>query len=420
MKRAITLYVTSILILSVNSLCKAQTIKILFDATKAEMAGNADWLIDADTHNLGPNANGVMVTGQGNESNPARYPTPAQSGITATTPETYWKGSLSNWGIDLVKKGYAVETLPNSDSITYGNASHLQDLSNYKVFIVDEPNILFSASQRNALIHFVQNGGGLFIISDHDMSDRNNDGYDSPHIWNDLFANNSVQANPFGITFDYQNFSETSTNIANLPSDSCLHGVMGNVTEIVYNNGTSITLDSTANSSVKGLIYKTGASNTGTTQVLFARALFGNGKVCALGDSSPPDDGTGDTNDVLYNGYTAEANGSHQKLLVDATIWLIENNVTTNIYSNNIQENVTLNVFPNPSDGNITVQFDFKKSMEAELEISDLSGRIIVRKEKRNFNSGIHNQDIIIASKGFYFVKTITSEGVFTKRVVVD
>ena len=37
------------IILSVNT--NAQ-IKILFDASKAESAGNADWVIDADLHNL--------------------------------------------------------------------------------------------------------------------------------------------------------------------------------------------------------------------------------------------------------------------------------------------------------------------------------------------------------------------------------
>jgi hypothetical protein len=41
---------------------KAQT-KILFDATKAEMAGNGDWVIDADSHNLKANSNGTVTTG---------------------------------------------------------------------------------------------------------------------------------------------------------------------------------------------------------------------------------------------------------------------------------------------------------------------------------------------------------------------
>ena len=397
----------------------AQTVKILFDATKAETAANADWVMDADTHNLGPNSSGVMVTGQGNESNPQRYPTPAQSGITASTAETFWEGSLSSWGIDLVKKGYEVETLPNADSLTYGNASHTQDLSNYKVLIIDEPNIRFTLRQRNAIVNFVKNGGGLFIISDHVGSDRNNDGWDSPHIWNDLFANNTVKVNPFGMKFDSLDFSGTFTNLANIPSDTCLHGTMGNVTEVVYSNGTSMTLDRTANTSVTGLIFNTGYSNTGTTGALFARALYGSGKVVALGDSSPPDDGTGDPNDALYNGYSAEANGSHQMLMVDATIWLIErNSTTTNI---DINENIaSVNLFPNPSTENITVRLNLKKSMEVSFEIYDLAGRMISKNEKRNFDSGMQNQELAVTSKGYYFVKIISAEGVITKPFIID
>jgi hypothetical protein len=41
-----------------------------------------------------------------------------------------------------------VETLPWNGRITYGDATNTQDLSNYKVFVVDEPNILFSAIEK--------------------------------------------------------------------------------------------------------------------------------------------------------------------------------------------------------------------------------------------------------------------------------
>ena len=403
-------------------ICKSQTVKILFDATKAETAANADWVIDADTHNLGPNSSGVMVTTSGgNESNPQRYPTPAQSGITASTVETFWEGSLSSWGIDLVKKGYEVETLPNADSITYGNTSHAQDLSNYKVLIIVEPNIRFTLRQRNAIVNFVKNGGGLFIISDHVGSDRNNDGWDSPHIWNDVFANNTVKVNPFGIKFDSLDFSGTYTNLANIPNDTCLHGPKGNVTKIKYSNGTSMTLDRTANTSVTGLIFNTGYSNTGTTGALFARALFGTGKIVALGDSSPPDDGTGDPNDVLYNGYTDPtiSDSSHQKLLVDATIWLIERNTTTtNIEVNENISSVT--IFPNPSTENITVRLNLKKATDVSFEIYDITGRMISKNERRSFDAGMQNQELAITSKGYYFVRIISVDGVITKPFIID
>ena len=133
----------------------SQGVKILFDASKAEMAGNADWIIDSDIFNLGTNFNGAMVPGRGDDSNPQNIPTPSQDNITPSTLETYWNGAISNWAIDLVKQGYHVETLPYNDSITYGNSTHALDLSNYKVFIITEPNILFTPSQKNAIINFI-------------------------------------------------------------------------------------------------------------------------------------------------------------------------------------------------------------------------------------------------------------------------
>ena len=117
-----------------------------------------------------------------------RFPTPAQSGITASTPETYWNGGFSAFGVALVKKGFQLESLPTGARITYGDATNAQDLTNYKVFVIPEPNIRFTTAEKNAILAFVRGGGGLFMISDHSGSDRNSDGWDSPEIFNDLMA----------------------------------------------------------------------------------------------------------------------------------------------------------------------------------------------------------------------------------------
>ena len=297
-----------ILFISLNSF--AQT-KILFDATKAEMASNADWVIDADLHNI-----------MGNESNPQQIPTPAQSGITATTTQSYWKGALSAWAVDAVKLGYEVETLPNNGAITYGNAANAQDLSNYTIFVVCEPNILFTATEKAAIVNYVAAGGSLFMISDHNNSDRNGDGSDSPYIWNDLMNNNTVQNNPFGIAFDYNYFTETTLNIPNLPSDALLHGSYGDVSSVEFYGGTSMTLNTSQNTTVKGVVYRSSYNNLGNTGVLCAYANYGQGKVVALGDSSPADDGSGDSNDNLYDGWITDASGNHERLIMNATIWL--------------------------------------------------------------------------------------------------
>lgn len=312
-------------------------VKILFDASKAESAGSADWVIDADLHNIGF-SNGPAVIGAGSESNAQRIPTPAQSGISGSTAETYWTGALSYWGIDCVNKGYVVETLPYNGVISYGNSSNAQDLSNYKVFIVCEPNILFTTAEKTALLSFVNHGGGLFIISDHDVSDRNNDTYDSPHIWNDLFQNNgTANTNPFGMIFDYQNFYETSSNLANLPaSDSILHGPMGNVATVQWSAGTSMTISPSANPSVKAVVYRSGVSGpSGNNKVLVASARYGFGKVVAIGDSSPCDDGTGDPNDALFTGYMGDVPPNHRNLLMNCTIWLAAREPYTYVFTGN-------------------------------------------------------------------------------------
>ena len=273
--------------------------KFLFDATKAETAGNADWVLDADT-------------------SPQRFPTPAQSTVTATTTESYWRGGLSSWGIALAKLGHTVETLPSGTAITYGGTG-AQDLKNYDVFVVDEPNTRFTAAEKTAILNFVKNGGGLFMISDHTVSDRNNDGWDSPAIWNDLMSTNSVQANPFGITITLNNFSETTSNRLSTTTNPILNGSQGTVTQLKYSNGASMSINTTANPTAQGLIWR-GSSSQGTSNIMCATATFGTGRVVVIGDSSPADDGTGATGDTLYPGWTELA--SHSRLHMNASLWL--------------------------------------------------------------------------------------------------
>ncbi len=312
-------------------------IKILFDATKAESAGNADWIIDADLNNIGyfSSNNGVPTTG-GTESNAQTTPTPSVT-LGQTYAETYWDGGLSYWGLDCIKKGYAVESLPIGKSITYGNPSNTQDLSNYDVFVICEPNILFTAAEKTAILNFVRNGGGLFMIADHDISDRNNDTYDSPAIWNDLMQNNSTgNTNPFGFLFNnpgntaIDNISETSTNLnpSLAGNDSILHGSWGNVTRVKWSGGTTMTLSPTDNPTVKPVIYATAAGSpaSGNNLVLVAYGRYGSGKFVAFGDSSPFDDGTGDPNDFLYTGYMVDVAPNHRNIIMNSTIWLATSN----------------------------------------------------------------------------------------------
>jgi len=379
-------------------------IKILFDNTKAEQAGNADWVIS-------------------NSSSPVRVPTPAQSGITSSTAETYWSGALSAWGVDCVKQGYYVETLPASGSITYGSTGNAQDLSNYNVFIVCEPNIQFTVTEKTALMNFVKNGGGLFMVSDHTVSDRNNDGWDSPAIWNDFLTTNSVNSNnPFGISFDLANISQTSTNVATVANDSILHGKMGTAIKAMWSNGTTMTIDKTKNSTVQAYLYTTGSSTTGSTNVMFATAKYGNGKVAAIGDSSPCDDGTGGSGNTLYNGYTGDVGVNHEYLLMNATIWLASHAPKVVSAVKVIEENtLEVEIFPNPvKDGRLTIKYSTNKHAPLSAQILDLTGKT-VRTFELAYNDGLQCKsfDVSNLSPGVYLCRVSGKNETIESKLVI-
>ena len=364
--------------------------KFLFDATKAETAGNADWVIDED-NNI-----------------PGRFPTPPESTITASTPESYWTGALSSWGIALVKMGHHVETLPSGTAISYGNSSNPQDLKNYDVYIVDEPNVPFTAVEKTAIMQFVQNGGGLFMISDHAGADRNNDGWDPVRIWNDLMRNNSIRSLPFGMLLDSTNYSETTTNILSDTANPILNGPAGPVTQLKYSNGATITLNPSTNATVRGFIWRTSFPQT-LTNVMFATASFGSGKVCLIGDSSPADDGTGASGNSLYPGWT-EVGVSHANLHLNGSLWLAGKD-TTSTYASNIHQRppsfVLAQNYPNPFNPTTTIGFELPEDAHTKLSIYDALGREVTCIVDGNLLAGSYQYTFegVGLSSGVYFCR---------------
>jgi hypothetical protein len=273
---------------------------VLFDNTSAETAGNADWIISTSQPDpLGQNAN--------------------------PTSETSWTGAISAWGVALQKTGdYALSTLPSTGRITYGDSSNAQDLSHYNEFVLPEPNILFTATEKTAIMRFVQAGGGLFMVSDHNNSDRNNDGADSVKVLNDLMTNNSVDStDPFGFSIDLLDISNENPDVigAQAAGDPVIAGPFGAVTGAIIRDGTTATLKPADNSGVRGELFRTGHSPSGTTGAAFATSTFGSGRVAYWGDSSPIDDGTGQSGNTLFNGWNDPA-GTDAALALNATQWL--------------------------------------------------------------------------------------------------
>jgi len=309
-RRAVTLGVavltaagmsTAVSLIGAASPAQAATpYKVLFDATHGEIAGNADWIISTSQPDpLAQNAN--------------------------PTSETSWTGAISAWGVALQRSGrYSLKTLPSGGRITYGDTSNAQDLKNYNTFVLPEPNVVLAAAEKTAIMNFVKNGGGLFMVSDHTGSDRNSDGWDSPAILNDLMTNNSVDStDPFGYSIDLLNIASENPNVigASAGSDPIIKGPFGTATGTIIRNGTTVTLKPADNSAVRGEIYRTGYSASGTTGVEVATSTFGSGRVMFIGDSSTIDDGTGQSGNTLYNGWNDPA-GTDSQVMLNGTEWL--------------------------------------------------------------------------------------------------
>lgn len=279
----------------------ASPVRVLFDNAHAQTAGNADWIIST--------------------SQPSPYNQKA-----APTAETDWTGAISAWGVSLAQypTDYQLATNPSGRALTYGSTSNAQDLANYDVLVIDEPNTAFTAAERTAIMTFVKNGGGLYLIVDHDQSDRNNDGVDSVDIANQLFSSNGVDnTDPFGVTVAYQNISSEDTT--NLGSGASTHpvvdGAWGTASKSILRGATTFTISTSANPAARCLLYRKGVSNTGTTGCFLAVSTFGTGRVILWGDSSPVDDGTGQSGNTLYDGWNDPA-GTNAEWALNGTDWL--------------------------------------------------------------------------------------------------
>ncbi|MFR9799224.1 hydrolase [Streptomyces sp. MS06] len=269
--------------------------RVLFDNAHAETVGNADWIISTSQPDpLGQDA--------------------------SPSAETDWTGALSSWGVALQKTGdYRLDTLPPGSHLTYGGSS-ATDLSQFDTLVLPEPNTLFTSAEKTAIMNFVKDGGGLFMISDHTGADRNNDGEDAVEILNDLMSDNSVDStDPFGFSVDSLSIGSDHPAAVDDSSDPVLHGPFGTVTGSLIASGTTATLRPADNPSVAGLVYRTGYS--GNSGAFFATSTFGSGRVAFWGDSSPIDDGTGQSGNTLYDGWN-DSSATNAALALNATAWL--------------------------------------------------------------------------------------------------
>ncbi len=282
-----TWWVTGLLILA-GWAFPLQAQRVLFDWTKNETAGNSDWVVDHQ----------------------APLPTPQNP----TGPDV-WDGALSHWGYTFDTLHIPVRTLPPGHTLHYGLSDTL-DLSQYDLLILPEPQNPLSSSEISAVLTFLQNGGSMVFLADHNSSDRDGDGWDSPRVWNAAFESTlGVHCNITGER--YNSYSASITNVSTNLLDPIIHGPYGDVTGVGYHAGTVMTLDRNVNPTLQGHVWVNNKPQADTLVVVVC-GEYGSGRFCVIGDSSPADDGTGNPGDNLYDNWHELDNST---LLLNMSFW---------------------------------------------------------------------------------------------------
>ncbi|WP_427182096.1 DUF5689 domain-containing protein [Paenibacillus sp. TC-CSREp1] len=283
--------------------------KVLFDNSHGQTAGAADWVID---------------------------------------------GGFSDFGNALANDGYYVKELRKTTPFTY------DDLKDYNVFVIAEPQIPFKTSEQAALKQYVESGGSIFFIGDHYNADRNKNRWDGSEVINgyrrgayedpakgmstDERSSEAMQnitssdwlSDNFGVRFRYNALGDINANII-VPADQAF-GITEGVSAVAMHAGSTLAI--TDPEKAKGIVYlpKTNAKwNNAVDQGVYngggieegpyvAVSKLGAGKAAFIGDSSPVEDAspkylreeTG-TRKTTYDGFKEVDDAV---LLVNTVNWL--------------------------------------------------------------------------------------------------
>jgi hypothetical protein len=145
----------------------------------------------------------------------------------------------------------------------------------------------------------------------------------------------------------------------------------------MFSNGATMTIYPSINPNVKGLVWTTGVSQ-GTTGLLCISSTYGTGRVFAIGDSSPADDGTGSSGHTLYNGWLVDAGGNHARLHLNASLWLAKVTGVTGISENNTPVKFSLEQnFPNPFNPETKINYSIPVNSDVNIKVYDIEGKEI-------------------------------------------
>ena len=279
-----------------SSKCDLGTRKrILFDNAHHQLAGGVDWIID--------------ITG--------RHPWPSMP-----KAESEWHGSLSSWALDLMKTGdYIVETLPADRTLTWKDDKNAQDLSQYQILVIAEPSSKITDNEAKAVFNFVQNGGSLLMVANHEGADRDANGYDSVRAFNEMIAAmpgaKSKEDNPFGF---YVLPGAFSNNSKTKPAEGAEPTIIENRAGKIQSTGM---YGAAGFQIVNAELAKAFLTEMNSSEIFALTAIVGKGRIVAIGDSAILGDGTNFLGLKLTaeNGYV-DTKLDNRILFLNAIDWL--------------------------------------------------------------------------------------------------
>lgn len=375
--------------------------KVLFDNSHGQTAGAADWVID---------------------------------------------GGFSDFGNALANDGYYVKELRKTTPFTY------DDLKEYNVFVIAEPQIPFKTSEQAALKQYVETGGSIFFVGDHYNADRNKNRWDGSEVINgyrrgafedpakgmstDERNSDAMQnvtstdwlSDNFGVRFRYNALGDINANIV-VPADQAF-GITEGVSAVAMHAGSTLAI--TDPEKAKGIVYlpKTNAKwNNAVDQGVYngggieegpyvAVSKLGAGKAAFIGDSSPVEDAspkylreeTG-TRKTTYDGFK-EADDA--VLLVNTVNWLAtQENYTSLTEVNGLELDTATALLPFEEPA---------ASTEPQAEPWSAPAAGYKWYDRSTFKAGSYGGPASSANAAYSFVKqdTLPNAEDFQIRVVVE
>ena len=105
-------------------------------------------------------------------------------------------------------------------------------------------------------------------------------------------------------------------------------------------------------------------------------------------------------------------------------------NYGNNIYVDNINigtasiealTETSFNVYPNPASDLVNISFDLIQSNQVSVQILDITGKLVIGTESRQFNTGANKIELGTSElpQGMYFVQILTPESTLSTRLVI-